>query len=52
MLSFEDEYNGDGNHNALAESYNSFIKLTDVWFTGEMRKVILALSGEQTARVC
>ncbi|HKD78861.1 MAG TPA: hypothetical protein VKH81_04160 [Candidatus Angelobacter sp.] len=44
ILSIEDEYNGDGNHHALAESYNGFVKLTGVWFSGEMRKVILALS--------
>lgn len=44
ILSIEDEYNGRGNSNVLAESYNGFVKLTGVWFSGEMRNVIVALS--------
>ena len=40
ILAIEDEFNGNHNHDALAEGYNSFVKLTDVWFTGEMRKMM------------
>src|ERR1700758_3990883 len=32
ILAIEDEFNGNHNHDALAEGYNSFVKLTDVWF--------------------
>jgi hypothetical protein len=40
ILAIEDEFNGNHNHDAIAEGYNSFVKLTDVWFTGEMRKMM------------
>ena len=40
IFSIEDEHNRDHNHQALAESYNSFIKLTGVWFTLEMKQII------------
>lgn len=40
IFSVADEYNGDGNHQALAEGYNSFVKLTEGWFTGEMKQII------------
>jgi hypothetical protein len=42
ILSIEDEYTGNGNRQALAEAYNSFIKLTGAWFAGEMEDVIRA----------
>lgn len=32
ILAIEDEFNGNRNHDALAEGYNSFIKLTGAWF--------------------
>ena len=40
IFSIEDEYNGDHNHKALAEGYNSFVKLTEGAFTGEMKQII------------
>jgi hypothetical protein len=40
IFAVEDEFNGSRNRNALAQGYNSFFKLTDVWFTGEMRKMM------------
>ncbi len=42
LFSIEDEYTGNGNQKALSEGYNSFIKLTGVWFTGVMGDVIRA----------
>ena len=42
IVSIEDEYTGNGNRQALAEGYNSFIKLTGAWFTGVMGDVIRA----------
>jgi hypothetical protein len=44
ILAIEDEFNGNHNHDALAEGYNSFVKLTDVWFTGEMTKMMRNLA--------
>jgi len=44
IFGVEDEFNGNRNREALAEGYNSFIKLTDVWFTGEMREMIRILA--------
>ena len=41
-LALVDEYNGKINQVILAKSYNSFIKITDAWFTGEMRDTIRA----------
>lgn len=43
-LALEDEFNGNRNHEALAKGYNSFIKLTDVWFTGEIRETMRNLA--------
>ncbi len=40
ILAIEDEFNGNRNHDALAEGYNSFTKLTGVWFTGEIRETM------------
>jgi exonuclease VII large subunit len=44
ILAVEDEFNGNRNHEALAEGYNSFIKLTGVWFTGEIRETMRNLA--------
>ena len=38
-LAIEDEFNGNRNRDALAEADNAFVKLTGVWFRGEMRKM-------------
>ena len=43
-FSVEEEYNEDRNHEVLATAYNSFVKLTGAWFTGEMREVIRTLA--------
>ena len=40
----QDQFNGDVNKQALAQSYNSFIKLTGVWFSGEMRNTMASLA--------
>jgi hypothetical protein len=40
LFNLSEQYNGDRNHQALATAYNSFVKLTEGWFTGEMREVI------------
>jgi hypothetical protein len=40
LLMSQDNVQGALNRAALAEAYNSFIKLTDVWFTGEVRNII------------
>jgi hypothetical protein len=45
-LSEIDEFNGRFYPIPLADAYNSFIKLTGVWFKGEMREVISTL-GDQ-----
>ena len=44
ILCVEDEFNGNRNREALAEGYNGFVKLTDVWFTGEMREMMRNLA--------
>jgi hypothetical protein len=44
IFGIEDEYNGDRNHQPLAKAWNTFIKLTDGWFTGEMSEVIRTLT--------
>jgi hypothetical protein len=43
-VTMEVEFNGNRNHEALAEGYNSFIKLTGVWFTGEIRETMRNLA--------
>jgi hypothetical protein len=40
ILGLLDECWGNRNREALAQGYNSFIKLTGVWFPGEMRETI------------
>ena len=40
VLGIEDEFWGNRNREPLAAGYNSFIKLTAVWFTSEMRETI------------
>ena len=50
IFSIEDEHNRDHNHQALAESYNSFVKLTRVWFTLEMKQIIGSWSSLSVSR--
>lgn len=42
ILALVDEFNGHGNREPISAAYNSFIKITGAWFTGEIRKTILA----------
>ncbi len=42
FLSVIDEQHGNRYQVPLATAYNSFVKLTGVWFTGEMRNSIQA----------
>ena len=44
LFSLSEQYNGDRNHQALATAYNSFVKLTEVWLTGELREMIPMLA--------
>ena len=44
IFMIEDEYTGQANKSPLAESYNSFIKLTGVWFNGEIRNTMASLA--------
>lgn len=44
ILSVEDEFNGNRNRAALTAGYDSFIKLTGVWFTGEMKEAMRNLA--------
>lgn len=39
-LSIIDDLNGAPNRNSIATGYNSFVKLTDAWFTGELRETL------------
>ena len=43
ILAIEDQSNGNHNREPLATAYNSFVKLTGVWFTGEMRERLVPL---------
>jgi hypothetical protein len=44
IFNIEDEYTGQANKATLAQAYNSFIKLTGVWFSGEIRNTIASLT--------
>ena len=44
MLDEMDFSNGKRNQKPLTEAHDAFIKLTDVWFTGEMRETVRSLA--------
>ena len=43
IFAIEDQFSGNRNREPLAAAYNSFIKLTGVWFTSEMKERLLHL---------
>jgi hypothetical protein len=44
LFAVEDEFSGNRNREAVADGYTSFVKLTDVWFTGELRETMRSLA--------
>ena len=46
LLGVEDEFSGNRNREPVAQGYNSFVKLTDVWFTAEIRETMRSLTRQ------
>lgn len=52
VFNIEGEFWGNRNREPLAAGYNDFVKLTEVWFTGEMRDTIRDLAREPLPLDC